>query len=83
MSGAALPTAHFDRTVGMALLVTVALETAAAIFWVGSAEARLAELERAHTSSTEVAQRLARLEGETAIMRHSLRRIEEAVHSAD
>ena len=70
----------FDRSIGMALMVTVALETAAAIFWVGAAEARLADLERDHMVNTDVSVRLARLEGETAIMRESLRRIEEAVH---
>lgn len=73
----------FDRSIGMALMVTVALETAAAIFWVGAAEARLADLERANSVNTEVSVRLARLEGETAIMRESLRRIEEAVHNED
>ena len=74
---------RLDRSVGMALVVTVALETAAAIFWVGAAEARLGELERAHATSTEVVERLARLEGETAIMRDSLRRIEQALHDED
>ena len=74
---------RFDRTVGLSLLVTLMLQTGAALTWAGSANARLAELETEVDLALSVNERLARLEGETAIMRMSLRRIEEALHDED
>lgn len=68
-----------ERTVTLGLIVTLCLQTAGGLIWVGAAEARLAELEREVDSSWGISERLARLEGETAIMRHSLLRIEQSL----
>ena len=70
---------RLERTITIGLIITLALETAGAMVWVGAAEARLSELERATESRWEVSERLARLEGETAMMREQLGRIEEAI----
>lgn len=75
---------RLDKTLTIGLVVTLALETAAALVWFGAAEARLTKLERVQNDRGEVAQRLARLEGETALMRVQLARIEQAlVREAD
>ena len=73
----------FDRTVGTGIVVTLLLQTGAAMMWAGGASARIAELEAEVEIAFDVNQRLARLEGETAIMRGSLRRIEQALHDED
>ena len=70
---------RFDTTLTIGLLITVGLETAAALVWFGAAEARLATLESVQSERTEISQRLARLEGETAMMRVQLGRIEGAL----
>ena len=70
-----------DKTLTLGLLVTIGLETAAALVWFGAAEARLSKLERTQNDRTEVSQRLARLEGETAMMRGQLSRIEGALRA--
>ena len=71
---------EFDRTVGMGLVVTLLVQTGGALMWAGKTSARLAELEAEIQVAFDVGERLARLEGESAIMRESLRRIERAVH---
>ncbi|WP_298913635.1 hypothetical protein [uncultured Algimonas sp.] len=74
---------RLERTVTLGLIATVFLQTAGALIWVGAAEARIEQLEREVETSWAISERLARLEGETAVMAHTLRRIEEALHDAD
>ncbi|MEL6688395.1 MAG: hypothetical protein AAFP97_12345 [Pseudomonadota bacterium] len=65
-----------ERTVTLGLIATVLLQTAGALVWVGAAESRIAGLEHEMNVRWGVSQRLARLEGETAIVREQLQRIE-------
>ena len=66
-----------ERTVTLGLVATVLLQTAGALVWVGAAESRIVGLEHEMNVRWDVSQRLARLEGETAIVREQLQRIEE------
>lgn len=58
--------------VGAALIV----QTALALLWAGAAAERLSQLERRADYSTEIVERTARLEEQTAAMRATLARIE-------
>lgn len=69
-------TLKLERTVTLGLIMTLVMQTAAGMIWVGAADARLNELERDVESRWGISERLARLEGETAMMRGSLQRIE-------
>lgn len=66
----------FDRTITLGLVVTVLLQTAGALIWAGATEARLNTLETQMALTPAVAERLARLEGQSIIMAQSLSRIE-------
>jgi len=66
----------FDRTVTYGLMFSVMLQTASALIWAGAAEARLKTLETQMAMAPGVAQRLARVEGQTTVMAQSLTRIE-------
>ena len=66
----------FDRTITLGLVVTVMLQTAGALIWAGATEARLNTLETQMALTPAVAERLARLEGQSIIMAQSLSRIE-------
>lgn len=66
-----------ERTVTLGLIATVFLQTAGAMIWVGAAESRIAALEHEMKVRWGISQRLARLEGETAIVREQLQRIED------
>jgi len=66
----------FDRTVTYGLMLSVMLQTASALIWAGAAEARLKTLETQMAMAPGVAQRLARVEGQTTVMAQSLTRIE-------
>lgn len=72
---------RIERTVTLGLIATLLLQTAGALVWVGAAEARISDLEREVDINWSISERLARLEGESAMMRNSLRRIEEALHN--
>lgn len=74
------PNIRFERTITLGLIVTLSIQTAGALVWVGAAEARIAALEHELDTTLAISERLARLEGESAMMRISLRRIEEALH---
>jgi len=67
---------RLERTVTLGLIMTLVMQTAAGMLWVGAADARLSELEREVESRWGISERLARLEGETTMMRGSLQRIE-------
>jgi len=66
----------FDRTITLGLVVTVMLQTAGALIWAGATEARLTTLETQMALTPAVAERLARLEGQSNVMAQSLSRIE-------
>lgn len=70
---------RIERSVTLGLIMTLVMQTAVGMMWVGGTEARLAELEREVDSSWGISERLARLEGETAMMRQSLQRIEQSL----
>lgn len=66
----------FDRTITLGLVVTVMLQTGGALIWAGATEARLTTLETQMALTPAVAERLARLEGQSIVMAQSLSRIE-------
>ena len=66
----------FDPRITYALIVALFLETAGALIWTGRAAARLDAVERAVQTQPEVAERLARLEGQVSDAQRSLNRIE-------
>ena len=60
----------------MSLVFTLLVQTSGGLIWAGSAAARLDALENRLAVNTGIAQRLARLEGQTSQMAQSLARIE-------
>ena len=66
----------FDARVTYALILALFLETAGALIWTGRAAARLDAVERTVEAQHEVAERLARLEGQMTDVQRSLGRIE-------
>lgn len=66
----------FDPRITFALLLALFLETAGGLIWTGRAAARLDAVERAVATQPEVAERLARLEGQVEDVRRSQARIE-------
>lgn len=79
MTSAVMPPMRIERSVTLGLIMTLVMQTAVGMMWVGGTEARFAELEREVDSSWGISERLARLEGETAFMRQSLLRIEQSL----
>lgn len=71
-----------DRQVPIALVVTIALQTGAALMWSGAAAERLSTLEARSSRTDEMAERTARLEEQSNAMRASLVRIEEKLDRA-
>ncbi len=65
-----------DRRVSLALLVTLAAQTGAALIWTGRAAERLDALEHAERATRPDAVRLARLETRLDHMTRQLDRIE-------
>ena len=70
------PSFQMDRTITMSLVFTLLVQTSSGLIWAGSAAARLDALENRLAVNTGIAQRLARLEGQTSQMAQSLARIE-------
>lgn len=66
-----------DRHVPVALVLTIVLQTGAALLWSGAAAERLSALEMRSSRTDEVVERTARLEEQSNAMRASLARIEE------
>ena len=66
----------FDRRFGLALVVTVLLQTAGALIWAGRAAERLDAVEQRLALQQPLAERLARLEVHADDARASLDRIE-------
>ncbi len=67
---------RIDRHVPVALVLTIVLQTGAALMWSGAAAERLSALEVRSARTDEVIERTARLEEQSKAMRASLMRIE-------
>lgn len=65
-----------DRTISFSLVLTVIIQSASALLWVGAAEVRLLTLETAVNMKPPVSERLARIEEQMEMTRRSLTRIE-------
>ncbi len=63
--------------ISLALILTVILQSAAALLWAGAAAERISQLERRTANQDEVAERLTRLEEQVSQARASLGRIEQ------
>ncbi len=61
----------------LGLIFAVTMQTAGALMWAGSAQERLASLERSAAVSRPVSERLARVEAELEAVRAQLDRIED------
>lgn len=73
---------RIDRHVPVALVVTILLQTGAALIWSGAAAERLSALELRAARTDEMVERTARLEEQSNAMRASLVRIEEKLDRA-
>mgnify|MGYP003627104955 CR=1 FL=1 len=67
---------RIDRHVPVALVLTIILQTGAALMWSGAAAERLTALEARSGRTDEVIERTARLEEQSKAMQASLVRIE-------
>ncbi len=63
--------------ISLALILTVVLQSAAALLWAGAAAERINQLERRTANQDGIAERLTRLEVQVVHARASLNRIEE------
>lgn len=66
-----------DRHVPVALVITIVMQTGAALIWSGAAAERLTSLELRSGRTDEVVERTARLEERSKAMQASLSRIED------
>lgn len=66
-----------DRRVPLAVILTIAMQTGAALLWAGAAAERLTALETRIERIGELVERTARLEEQTKSANASLARIEE------
>ena len=73
---------RIDRHVPVALVLTIILQTGAALMWSGAAAERLTALETRSARTDEIIERTARLEEQSLAMRASLTRIEEKLDRA-
>lgn len=71
-----------DRTISFSLVLTVIIQSASALLWVGAAEVRLLSLETAVNMKPPVSERLARIEEQMEMTRRSLTRIERQLDDA-
>lgn len=71
-----------DRTISFSLVLTVIIQSASALLWVGAAEVRLLTLETAVNIKPPVSERLARIEEQMEMTRRSLTRIERQLDDA-
>jgi len=75
----AMPSGRFTmgNHISLALILTVILQSAAALLWAGAAAERINQLERRTANQDGIAERLTRLEVQVVQARASLNRIEE------
>ena len=67
---------RFERSISLALVFALVLETAGAFTWAGAVAERVDHLERQADNASAVNERLARLEEQAAATRAQLDRIE-------
>jgi uncharacterized membrane protein len=67
---------QLDRQIPLTLVFALIIQAAMALFWSGHAAERIEALERQSRAQMPVAERLARLEVQTAAMRAQLDRME-------
>lgn len=72
-----------DLTVTLSIIVAIFFQTAGALMWAGSAQARLAALETKAEQALPVSERLARLEEQMLMARQSLGRIEKRLDAQE
>jgi type VI protein secretion system component VasK len=70
---------RLERTISLALLVAVVLETVGALLWAGRTVQRVEQVEAALRVQAPVAERLARLEEQSSANRATLERIERKI----
>lgn len=68
---------QFERRVPLVVILTIAMQTGAALLWAGAAAERLTALEARTERIGELVERTARLEEQTRAANASLARIEE------
>ena len=71
------PSKRFDAHISLALILTVVLQSAAALLWAGAAAERINQLERRTANASAITERLARLEEQMSQARAALERIEQ------
>ncbi len=72
-------TIQTERRVPMAVVVTLVLQTAAALLWAGAAEQRLSHVERELGAHDGEGERIARVEEQVNAVRAQLERIEHKI----
>ncbi len=70
------PVRRIETHISLALILTVVLQSAAALLWAGAAAERINQLERRTGKLAAISERLARMEEQMAQARVSLQRIE-------
>lgn len=68
---------HLDKRIPVALIVTLALQTAGVFFWMGQLSVRIDQLEAQVLRSSKNSDRLTRLEVQLENMDNTLQRIDE------
>lgn len=68
-----------DKRIPLALIITIAIQTAGFAFYMGDLSARLSQTEKVLDSKTKDSDRLTRLEVQLENLRASILRIEQAV----
>ncbi len=66
---------HLDKRIPIALVVAIILQTASIMFWVGSIETRVANLEGAQSANSDVRDRVIRIEEQVKHIREGIDRI--------
>ncbi|MEM6852267.1 MAG: hypothetical protein AAF527_11085 [Pseudomonadota bacterium] len=65
-----------DRRTFVAVIMTLAVQTAAALVWAGSANERITQIERRASDQADLGERVAGIESDARHIRRSLDRIE-------
>lgn len=77
------PDWHLDKRVPIALIFAIALQTGAGLIWAGAAGERINQLEHQTTMTTDLSERLVRVEEQIGFARSSLDRIERKLDRLD
>lgn len=69
----------FSRTITFGVLLTLSIQTASGLIWVGATDARLRTVELQMVQRTPAYERVALLDGQMSMITHSLDRIERQI----